>query len=364
VNIAIVDDVAGAVLDAWPFLVGWTLGWLALWRLRPLPDAGPPTARSERPAVAVIVPARDEAHALHRLLPQLLAGARPGDEIVVVDDHSTDGTGDVARSLGARVATPPEPPDGWLGKPNACWHGAGTTSAPVLLFVDADVRPSVDLVDRIAAAVLSHPGTVVSVQPWHRVERPVEQLNVLFNVTSLMGVGAFTVLGRRVHPRAAFGPVLALERSTYERVGGHAAPSVRGEHTEDIALARAVGHAELHTGRPDIVFRMYPGGVGALVGGWTRSIATGAWSAPWWAVAATVAWVWSLAGGWIADPWTYPLAAVQVWVLGRRAGSFSPWIASVFPVAVVVLLVVVVRSAVLRLLGRDVTWKRRRVPSR
>ena len=41
---------------------------------------------------------------------------------------------------------------------------------------------------------------------------------------------------------------------------------------------------------------------------------------PWWVALAVAAWVWSLAGGLFAGWWAYPLSAVQVWVLGRRAG--------------------------------------------
>ncbi|MEX2628210.1 MAG: glycosyltransferase family 2 protein [Ilumatobacteraceae bacterium] len=343
------------------YLVGWLAGWFLLWRLRPLP---PIDSTAARPAVAVVVPARDEADALPHLLPPLVASARDGDEIVVVDDGSTDGTADTARSLGARVVVPPELPPGWLGKPHACWHGASATTAPVLAFLDADVRPPADLLDRLGAAVGDHPGDVVSVQPWHEPGSPAEHLSALFNIAALMGVGRFSPIGSRVRPRAAFGPVLALDRSTYEHVGGHARPDVRTLHTEDIGLARAVGGAELFTGRPDVRFRMYPGGFRELVRGWTRSIATGASAAPWWAALLTLAWVWSLAGGWLASPWFWATSAVQVAVLARRAGRFSPIVALLYPVALAVFVVVFVRSLVARALRRDLEWKHRRVAAR
>ena len=359
-NISGVDDAAwGPAFDLVPYLVGFTAGWFGLWRPRRLPAPA-----VSRPAVAVVVPARNEAAALPHLLTALLAGARPGDEIVVVDDHSTDATSSVASTLGARVLGAPALPEGWLGKPHACWHGARHTSAPILVFVDADVRPARDLLDRLAAAVAEHPGRVVSVQPWHAVERPTEQLNVLFNVSALMGVGAFSLAGDGHSTRAAFGPVLALRRESYDAVGGHAGAGVRDRHTEDIALARTIGGAALFTGRPDVAFRMYPGGLRELVDGWTRSIATGVRAAPWWGVAATIAWIWSLAGGWLAVPWVYPLSVLQVWVLARRAGSFSPWVAVLYPLTVLVFVVVVVRSAWWVVRGRDVMWKDRRVPAR
>ncbi len=359
-NISGVDDAAwGTVRDLAPYAVGFAAGWFALWRPRRLAAAG-----NSRPPVAVVVPARNEAGALSDLLGPLLAEARDGDEIVVVDDHSTDDTAAVAAALGARVLAAPALPDGWLGKPNACWHGAQHTTAPILVFVDADVRLASGALDRVATAVAAHPDRIVSVQPWHAVGRAGEQFSALFNISALMGVGAFSLAGDGHTERGAFGPVLAIRREVYARVGGHAHPAVRRRHTEDIALARVVGGAELFTGRPDVVFRMYPRGLRELVDGWTRSLASGVRSAPWWAVLATIAWIWSLAGGWIAVPWVYPLSALQVLVLGRRAGSFSPWVAVLYPLAVVVFVAVVVRSAWWTIRRHDVVWKDRRVPAR
>ncbi len=350
-----------SAVDLALFALGWTIGWLMLWRPRPLPA---PPAASDRADLAVVVPARDEADNLPTLLGALVPQLRPGDELVVVDDHSTDGTAAVAARHGARVVTPPPLPDGWLGKPHACWHGATSTHAPSLVFVDADVTPAADLLDALSAALDRHGTDVVSVQPWHRTARPVEQASLLCNVTALMATGAFTPLGDRVPTTVAFGPVLALRRDVYERVDGHAAPDVRAMHTEDIGIARAVGRCRLHTGAPATTFRMYPDGLGQLVRGWTRSIATGARSTRWWWAAATLIWVWSLAGGWLAAPIVYPLSAVQVWVLGRRAGSIHPLTAVLYPLAVLVFVVIFLRSVLAVLLHRDVTWKGRRVAAR
>ena len=350
-----------STLDLAVFAIGWAAGWLMLWRPRPLPTPRP--GRPRRP-VAVIVPARDEATTLPGVLDGIVPQLRPGDELVVVDDHSSDGTGTVAARHGATVVVPPELPEGWLGKPHACWHGAAATRAPALLFVDADVTPAPDLVDAVAADLDRHPEAVVSVQPWHRTVRAVEQASLLFNVAELMGTGAFTPFGDRVASPVAFGPVLALQREVYDRIGGHADPAIRAMHTEDIGIARAVGRARLHTGAPTTSYRMYPDGLRQLARGWTRTIATGARSVRWWCLLGTVAWIWSLAGGWLAAPLVYPLSALQVWVLGRRAGSIHPLTAVAYPLAVLVLVVVFLRSAVAVVLRRDVTWKGRRVAAR
>jgi 4,4'-diaponeurosporenoate glycosyltransferase len=344
------------------FAVGWILGWLLLWRMRPLPPIGDVDLSAQRPSIAIVIPARDEAGALPHLVPGLVDQLRPGDELLVVDDHSGDATGEVAARLGARVLVPPALPDGWLGKPHACWHGARSTTAPLLVFVDADVRPAPDLLDRVAAAWSREPDAVISLQPWHQTEEWVEQASLLANVTSLMGAGGFTIAGPRVTPNVAFGPVLAVARAVYDDIGGHRA--VRTMHTEDIGLARLAGRSALYTGRPDTSFRMYPGGLGQLVQGWTRSIATGARFTSWWLSLAVVLWVWSLAGGWLTEPLVYPLSAAQFWVLGRRAGSMHPVTALLFPLAVAVFAWIFLRSLFALVFRRDVRWKQRSVAAR
>ena len=75
-------------------------------------------------------------------------------------------------------------------------------------------------------------------------------------------------------------------------------------------------------------------------------------------------WVWSLAGGWLAEPFVYPLSALQLWVLGRRAGSMHALTAVLYPLAVAVFVVIFLRSLFAVVFRRDVTWKQRSVASR
>ncbi|MEM1334455.1 MAG: glycosyltransferase family A protein [Actinomycetota bacterium] len=351
---------AGSPLDLALYAIGWTAGWLLLTRPRRLPPGG----AARRPC-RIVIPARDEAHQLPHLVPPLVAQLRPGDTVVVVDDHSTDATGSIAASLGAEVVTPPPLPDGWRGKPHACHVGAAAGSEPTLVFIDADVRPGPTLVDDLVGEVEHHPGTVVSVQPWHDMPTASEQASLIANVTALMGCGAFTAVGDRTAATVAFGPVLAVDRVSYERRGGHADPVVRTMHTEDIGLARLIGRSRLFVGSADSTrFRMYPGGIVEAIRGWTRSIATGARFTSIPLAIATLAWVWSLAGGWWSAPIVYPLSVLQVAVLGRVAGTTRWWAAVAFPLLVLVFVVIFVRSAAALVLRQDVTWKGRAVPSR
>jgi 4,4'-diaponeurosporenoate glycosyltransferase len=293
-----------------------------------------------------VVPARDEADALPHLLAPLLAQLRPGDELVVVDDHSSDATAAVAAQHGATVVGAPDLPPGWVGKPHACWVGAHATTARILVFVDADVRPGPELLDRLSSAITN--GDVVSVQPWND-----DRATALASTVALMGSGAFTVLGERVRPSVAFGPVLAMTRATYDGIGGHAHPDVRASLTEDIALARRATGSRVFSDRGDATFRM-------SFSDWSRTMAAGITATRWWLTVAVVAWVWSLAGGLFAGWAAYPLSAVQVWVLGRRAGRCGPIVAACYPLLVVVLVAIVGRAAWNRVRGVT-SWKGRPV---
>jgi 4,4'-diaponeurosporenoate glycosyltransferase len=337
------------------YATGWLLGWSLLWSTRRVPVVA---SGAPRASVAVVVPARDEEGSLPHLLAGLVDQLRPGDELLVVDDHSADRTVEIAMSFGARTMSAPELPPGWVGKPHACAAGAAATTAPVLVFLDADVRPGAALLDGLGAAV--EPGAVTSVQPWHDAVTPGERLTLLANVVALMGCGAFTVGGGRFGTTVAFGPVLAVERTTYDAVGGHAAATVRASLTEDIALARAVGRAHLFTARHDATFRMYPRGLAESVAGWSRTMAAGLASTPWWLTVAVAAWVWSLAGGPFTSWVAYPLSALQVWVVGRRAGRVGPVLAALYPLLVVILVVIVLRAGWLRARGTT-SWKGREV---
>ena len=110
------------------------------------PDA-PPNA----PLVSVIVPARNEARNIDACVRSILASTWPNIEVIVANDHSTDGTGGIARGIGdhrVTVVENPDLPDGWFGKQWACHNGARAAHGAFLLFTDADTRHGAELLTR------------------------------------------------------------------------------------------------------------------------------------------------------------------------------------------------------------------------
>lgn len=311
-------------------------------------------------AVSIVVPARDEARSLPALLASLVAEVRDGDEVIVVDDHSADATASLAVAGGATVIAAPPLPVEWAGKPHACHVGALSATNRVFVFLDADVRLAPGALDALVAQLERHPEELISMQPHHATVRPYEQVSVLFNVVALMGSAAFTPRGERVPTRVAFGPVVAVRRDAYERAGGHAHEDVRGAVLEDIALARRFPRSRLFVGTSvGTSFRMYPRDLRQVIEGWTKGLAIGFDATPWWATALVAAWVTSLAGGAVTSAWCAVASMAQFAVFARRAGRFTWWATAMFPVWVALLVTVLVRSWWRRRFGGAVTWKGR-----
>jgi 4,4'-diaponeurosporenoate glycosyltransferase len=354
--------------------------WL-LWDLRTLPLGG--GHRAEAASVSVVVPARDEESTLPALLESLRRLAVGVCDIVVVDDGSQDATATVARAAGAVVLPAAAPPPGWTGKAWACHVGARATSGDLLLFLDADTVLAPDALDGLLELYDRHLG-LVSVQPFHDVVRPYEQLSSYFNVVSLLASDAFAP-----HPARrpmAFGPCLLTSRADYERAGGHAA--VRGDILDDVQLAAAYRRAGLPVlcavGGQAIRMRSYPGGLRQLADGWTKNFASGASAAAPGSTLAAVLWVSAhhavVVGAVLAalealTGWGAALTHGQplVWVVGwmgftwqlrsilRRIGSFRWWTWVLFPVPLLAFDVLFARSAALTVVRRSVRWRGREV---
>lgn len=346
--------------------------WL-LWRVRTL---GAPSGVRE--PCSVVIPARDEASGVGALLDSLLPQLAAADEIVVVDDHSTDGTAAVAAARhGVRVLPSPPLPPGWTGKAWACWTGVWASNAPTLVFLDADVTAERGGLGRLLAEHEER-GGVVSVQPFHRTHRPYERLSLFFNIVALMGSGACTP---RPRPTGAFGPVLATSRDDYLAAGGHEA--VAGAILDDVALAGRYRALSLPVscfgGKGSFSFRMYPNGIGQLVEGWTKNFAAGARATRPLALLLVVAWIsvclqptWWLAHSLVRRDAAaiatavavYALVSAQLAWMARRIGAFGRAAIAVYAVPLACFLAVFARSAALVVVRGRVRWKGRDVSTR
>jgi chlorobactene glucosyltransferase len=208
--------------------------------------------RSSSPSVSIIVPVRNEidnvAHCLDGLTAQV--GLSPRSEIIVVDDGSDDGTVTVVErytSLGHRVRlTAAGPlPDGWVGKPHACRHGALLAEGDWLCFVDADVRAALELVATAIDAAEAHGVDMLSLHPFQELGSFWERLVIPAGYLMIACAKELGTAGNRLSCAAdANGQFMLIRRGAYFAVGGHAA--VGAEICEDKALALRVQRTGFH----------------------------------------------------------------------------------------------------------------------
>ena len=337
--------------------------------------------------MSVIVPARNEARNIEACVRSILATTWPVIEVIVVDDHSSDGTGAIARGIAAedprvRVIDNPDLPGGWMGKQWACHNGQLAARGPFLLFTDADTRHGPDLLARSMNAMrerradlFSVAGSQVMETFWERLLQP----HVFGMLFARFGSTDRTNESANPLDKIANGQFMLMRREVYDRTGGHEA--VRSHVAEDLRFAQEwtrLGYSvQVVEGFDDMSTRMYAG-FGEIWRGWGKNI----WAAgrdtirggravravlrvaaplvPLWEIVPTLAIVLALlglapaaAGLWGAV--AYALSTL-FWVVLHVAFRAPVWYAVLNPLAAGVLLALFARAA---WRGDKVEWKGR-----
>jgi hypothetical protein len=333
------------------------------------------------PSVSVLVPARNEEKNLPALLESVLASDGVDLEVLVLDDHSTDGTAAVAGEIAARdagrrvrVLRGADLPEGWAGKMFACWQLAEAANREWLLFVDADVRLEPDAVRRLvdhARTAAARPALVSGV-PRQITGTWLERLLIPLIDFVLLGFLPLGRMRRSVSPAyaAAVGQLILVDRERYRGAGGHAA--IRGTFHDGLNLPRLLRRKGHPTDLVDLSglarCRMYAG-AREVWNGLGKNAAEGL-GAP----AVIVPMTLLLFGGqvmpWLLLPWAGTsalrtglcLAAVSGWVIRfvsavRFRQSWRGALAH--PAGVIVLLVIQWQAWDRRRRGRRTEWKGR-----
>ena len=241
--------IAGISLAIWLYLLALRGGfWHADQRL----DAEL-RAPSAWPAVVVLVPARDEAEAIGEAVAALLAQDYPGlFQVVLIDDHSADGTAALAVRTAAAVGAPgrlqviaaPDLPAGWTGKLWALQAGlthadTAMPGAPYLWLSDADIAPGPATLRRLVAKAEAGKLNLVSLMValscrglWARLLIPpfIYFFQMLYPFPWVNDPAKATA--------AAAGGCVLLRRDALKRAGGFTA--IKGALIDDCALARAI----------------------------------------------------------------------------------------------------------------------------
>jgi glycosyltransferase involved in cell wall biosynthesis len=347
----------------------------------------PAELSGELPFVSLVIPARDEERSIRRCVESALASAYPALEIIVVDDHSTDGTAAIVADLASRDArvrlvTPPPLPAGWFGKQWACDAGSRVAHGDILGFFDADTWQAPDLVPRVVSAMRGRGSDLLTVAGeqemgsfWEKVVQP--------QVFAILGAryGSTEVVNESRHAanKIANGQCMFFRRDAYDAMGGHGA--VREKVAEDLALAqrwfRAGRRVTLVLGLAQLRTRMYTS-LRELIEGWGKNIYAGGRDAipagaVWGAIYPLLLLLPALSGlvppilltlglagmvGHSALVWAAVVTGVNLfcWLTIYAALRVSPLYAVLHPLGAMALLYISLR-AIAR--GRRVRWKER-----
>ncbi|HTV36892.1 MAG TPA: glycosyltransferase [Xanthobacteraceae bacterium] len=240
------DLVASMVLAIWLYLV---LARGGFWRAAERDDDVPPW-QGPWPAIAAIIPARDEAASVGETVTSLLAQAYAGElHVVVVDDQSGDGTAQVARDAAAKlgkadrltVLTGAALPVGWTGKLWAQQQGVSFVDElpqppDYLLFTDADIVYGPDAVSRLAARAQADGRVLTSLMVKLHCKSLAERAFIPAFIFFFQMLYPFAWANDRRRPTAAAaGGCMLVHRDALRQAGGMAA--IRGALIDDCALA-------------------------------------------------------------------------------------------------------------------------------
>jgi N-acetylglucosaminyl-diphospho-decaprenol L-rhamnosyltransferase len=174
-------------------------------------------------ALAIVVVTHQSADHLADLVQALIPQLRDEDEVTIVDNASTDGTPQIARSLHERVRVIETNAN--LGFAGGCHVGAESTRAPLLLFLNPDSRPQPGCLERLRAAGANHPG-------WGAWQAAVllddEYINASRGIAHYLGMGWAGDCGRPISalPDAdceipfPSGAAMVVRRSVWTKLGG------------------------------------------------------------------------------------------------------------------------------------------------
>ncbi|HXJ10772.1 MAG TPA: glycosyltransferase [Candidatus Limnocylindrales bacterium] len=224
----------------------------AFWQILAFDDDISKQESLERwPRVVTIVPARDEAGTIARTVESLAKQEYPGElRVVIVDDHSEDGTGKLAQEAAGRAGACERVlilqgaalENGWTGKLLAMRQGVESSAAreaEYFWFTDADIEHAPDTLRRVVQRAERNKLDLVSLMALSQVNSFPERVLIppfLYFFLKLYPP-SWTASRKRKTAGAAGGCIL-LRRAALERIGGLGA--IRGEVIDDCTLAKAV----------------------------------------------------------------------------------------------------------------------------
>ncbi len=201
--------------------------------------------KDEPPFVSVLVPARNEERSIEVCVQSLVEQEYPRYEVIVLNDHSEDATGDILAALQKRhdnlqVVEGKPLPEGWYGKHWACWQLAKLARGEWILFTDADTIHAPTMLWSSVSLAREEDLDLLTAFVYQKMHTWGELVTVPFPVWSIFAILPLKVgrLLRLSALSAVNGQFMFFKQSSYLCIGGHSA--VRNHAVDDVALGRLI----------------------------------------------------------------------------------------------------------------------------
>jgi glycosyltransferase involved in cell wall biosynthesis len=333
-----------------------------------------PLEDADCPSVSILFAARDEEEKLPGALNKFLALDYPRYEVVAVDDRSEDGTAEILDSAARsdprlKVVRVSSLPAGWLGKPHAMQQAYEHSSGEWLVFTDADVHFSPDLLRR-AVALARREGwdhlTLLSSVEMHSVGEKIAL--TFFGMGFIIGVRPWRTNDPHSTGYAGVGAFQLVRRITYEAIGMHRRLAM--EVVDDMKLGKLVKEGGFRSGVgkgwKEVRVRWHAG-VGNIVRGTTKNFFAVSSYNPWLACIQLGMVLVLCVLPWVALPflrgWALLFDAIAVGVIiATHAGvsievGVSPLYALTEPLGALVFAWMITRSTIVTLWNGGITWR-------
>ncbi len=193
------------------------------------------------PFVSILIPARDEEANIETCLESLRKQDYPNFEIIVLDDDSSDSTANIVERIAAEdnrihLIRGAPLPEGWAGKPFACYQLAKKARGSWLLFTDADTTHAPHMLHGVLALALKFRLSLLSGFPRQLATSLPQKVAIpvlYFIILSWLPLW-WLQRSKEPKPSLAIGQFLLFPRDEYWRIGGHKA--VQARILEDVWL--------------------------------------------------------------------------------------------------------------------------------
>ncbi|MGC2194603.1 MAG: glycosyltransferase family 2 protein [Terriglobales bacterium] len=332
--------------------------------------------------VSIIVPARNEEETIEQGLSLLLALDYDNYEVIVVNDRSTDRTGEIIERVAAspaahgclKVLQVTELPPSWLGKTHAMWSAGQQATGDWLLFTDADVLFKPEVLRRALAYAEAENADHVVVFPRMIMKRPGERMMIAFFQTLFtFGHRPWKVADPNTKDHMGVGAFNMVRRTAYEAVGTYKA--LRMEVLDDMKLGKVIKNARLRQRNvfgDDLISIRWAQGAMGVVNNLTKNFFA-VLSFQWWRTIASAIGLLSLnlgpflgvwlAHGWMRIPYAIALGSMFLIYLGMSfKSSIPPYYFLLHPVSTMLFEYTLLRSMFLTLRDDGVTWRGTKYP--